>query len=224
MAIRWIDLSQPIYNGMPQAGVLDKPQLAPKRIDIGQPDMLIQITNCSFATHTGTHIDAPLHFFPGGKALDDYPLEAFAGPGRLLRVSKEPFGVITREDLENAGEEVRRGDVVLIRTGWGAKYGQPDYETSPSLGEDAARWLVERGVRIMGIDSLTPEFAYPKRPKGYAFPIHRILLGNGVFVIEHLNLERLSITRNMTVAAFPLPIRGADGAPARVFAMVEEPA
>jgi kynurenine formamidase len=222
MAIRWIDLSQPIYNGMPRAGLLDVPKLTPKQIDIGQPDMTVQITDMSFATHTGTHIDAPLHFFPGGKTLDDYPLEAFVGPGRLLRVSKEPFGVIAREDLINAGEEVRPGDVVLIRTGWGAKYGQPDYETSPSLGEDAARWLVECGARIMGIDTLTPELAYPKRPKGYAFPIHRILLGNGVLIIEHLNLERLPVAPRMTVAAFPLPIRGADGAPARVVGMVEE--
>jgi hypothetical protein len=53
MGTRWIDLSQPIYNGMPQAGVLDAPQLAPKCIDIGQPDMLIQITNCSFPRRQG---------------------------------------------------------------------------------------------------------------------------------------------------------------------------
>ena len=221
MAVRWIDLSQPMYNGMPRAGLLGDPRLAPRQIDIGQPDMTIQITDCSFATHTGTHVDAPLHFFPGSKALDDYPVDAFVGPGVLLRVSKEPFGVISEEDLASSGEEVRRGDIVLIRTGWGARYGEPDYETSPSLGEDAARWLVERGAKIVGVDTLTPEFAYPKRPKGYSFPIHRILLGHGILIIEHLNLERLQVTR-MTVAAFPLPIKGADGAPARVVAMVEE--
>jgi kynurenine formamidase len=123
--------------------------------------MLMQWTDCSMANHTGTHLDAPVHFFPSGKALDDYPLDTFFGPAVLLRVSKGPFGVVTADDLINAGEDVRPGDIVLIRTGWGAKYGEPDYHTHPSFTEDAAQWLVEQGAKIVGFDQITPEIAPP---------------------------------------------------------------
>jgi arylformamidase len=182
--------------------------------------MLMQWTDCSMANHTGTHLDAPVHFFPSGKALDDYPLDTFFGPAVLLRVSKGPFGVVTADDLINAGEDVRPGDIVLIRTGWGAKYGEPDYHTHPSFTEDAAQWLVEQGAKIVGFDQITPEIAWSVRPPGYRYPVHRTLLRNEIFIIEHINLERLGETR-ATVAAFPISIKGANGAQARVVAMVE---
>ena len=219
MATRLIDLSQPIFSGMPRAGMMTNPEVRENGLDLGIQGVYMRWTDFNFANHTGSHIDAPVHFFPKGKSLDDYPLETFMGPGVLLNIPSEPFEVITKMDLTKTGVEVRRGDIVLIRTGWGAKYGQADYLEHPSFTEDVAQWLVEKGAKMVGFDQITPEIAWSKRPKDYRYPMHRTLLGNEIFIMEHLNLERDVPTR-MNVMALPVSLRQANGSQARVVALV----
>lgn len=221
MSSRWIDLSQPIFGGMPRAGMMNVPDLKDNGMDLGIQGIYMRWTDYNFANHTGSHLDAPLHFFPNAKALDDYPLDAFMGPGVLLNIAAEPYGVITKRHLLDTGVEVRRGDIVLIRTGWGAKYGKEDYHSHPSFTEDVALWLVERGVKMVGFDQITPEIAWSKRPKDYQYPMHRNLLGNEIFILEHLNLER-DVPARMQVFALPISLRKANGAQARVVAMVDQ--
>jgi len=218
---RWIDLSQPIFKGMPRAGMMAVPDMTDCGMDLGIKGVYMRWTDYSFANHTGSHLDAPSHFFPDGKSLADYPLEMFMGPGVLLNIPAAEFAVIRKEDLLRTGVQVQRGDIVLIRTGWGAKYGKEDYHTHPSFTEDVAQWLVESGAKMVGFDQITPEIAWAQRPKGYQYPMHRTLLGNEVFILEHLNLER-DVPERMDVFALPISLERANGAQARVVARVEQ--
>lgn len=138
---------------------------------------------------------------------------------------------VTVEDLEAAarlaGVEVRRGDVALVRTGWARNF--DDAETYlgqesgvPGTTEDAARWLVRRGVRATGGDTT----AYEQIPAGAGhrvLPVHRVLLvENGIYIIEHLNLEEAAAA-GLTEFVFmlaPLPIVGGTGSPVRPVAAV----
>lgn len=220
MATRLIDLSQPIFSGMPRAGMMSNPEIRDNGMDLGIQGVYMRWTDFNIANHTGSHIDAPIHFFPQGKCLDDYPLETFMGPAVLIDVpDAQPYEVIDKKRLLATGAKVRTGDIVLIRTGWGAKYGKPEYLTHPSFTEDVAQWLVEQGVKMVGFDQITPEIAWAKRPKGYQYPMHRTLLGNEIFIMEHLNLER-EVPARMEVLALPVSLTRSNGSQARVVAMV----
>ena len=122
------------------------------------------------------------------------------------------------------GVEVRRGDSLLIRTGWsqyftqGAKYlGQQ----SPGPGQDGARWIIARGVRLAGNDTAT----FERRPAAYGkelFSVHMMLLAdNGIYIVENANLEPLTAARAHVVCLVitPLRIQGASGSPLRAIAL-----
>src|SRR5262249_22982205 len=92
----------------------------------------------------------------------------------------------------------------------------PAYDEHPYLSDEAARWLVDRGVRMLGVDTPTPDLPVAGRPPGFDWPVHRILLSNHVLVVEHLcNLEPLEGQR-VDLMVMALNVRGADGAPARI--------
>lgn len=211
----WIDLSQYFSGDMPHAGSLPAPEFE-TLLCVEDDDINVQYYGAP--THVGTHVDAPRHFVPGGETIDDLPLDRFAGEGIVLDVSMDDPGEITADDLRSAGGDVREGDMVLLHTGWGEKYGDPDYDPHPWLSVGAANWLVERGVTLLGCDFITPDIPVPRRPDGWMeFPVHRTLLGEGVLIAEHLALGAVAGER-IDVQGFPIKIRGGDGAPARFVA------
>ena len=109
------------------------------------------------------------------------------------------------------------GDIVILDTGWWRTPGDGEH---PSVGEPAARWLVECGVKLLAVDLPTPDLAVHRRPENFDWPVHRMLLGHGVLIGE--NLANLGELPDRVEAMFmPLPIAGADGSPARV--LVREP-
>jgi len=159
-------------------------------------------------THTGTHVDAPRHFFDDKPGVEGLPLELLVGRTRVIDLPHR--GGITESHLAAAGlrEDIR----VLLRTPNSALWNTQDgfHQDYTYLAEDGARFLVEQGVKVVGVDYLSVEQF--KKPGA---PAHRALLGNGVVIIEGLNLSDAEAGQ-YEMYCLPLKIKDGDGAPARV--------
>ncbi len=169
----------------------------------------VNVTRISSSVHIGTHIDAPRHFFKDGLTIEQLPLEVLTGP---CYVAQLPDGIeaITAEVLERTEitAEMKR---ILFGTRnshfWarGESAFQSDFV---GITEDGAEWLVERGVRLVGVDYLSIA------PYTDLMSTHLILLGKGIIVVEGLNLSRV-MRGFYDLYCLPLKIAGCDGAPAR---------
>jgi kynurenine formamidase len=180
----------------------------------------------SLPEHSGTHLDAPLHFARDGVAADGLPLGSLVRPAVRLDVrdlvGEQPRFTLTAghvERIEADESRIPAGSAVLVHTGWD-RYARdpgryaPDF---PGVGEDAARLLVARGVAGVGIDTLGID---PGHVEG--FPAHRVTLPAGVWHLEGLvRLERVPL-RGAWLVAGALPLVAGSGAPARVFAILPE--
>ena len=105
--------------------------------------------------HATTHIDAPAHVVQGTPFIDEVPLPHFFGTGLVVSIPKKKWEPITGEDLEKAcGHAIRKGDVLIINTGWHHDYEDGDYFAyCPGLVSSAAEWMVEKGVKVVGHDT-----------------------------------------------------------------------
>jgi len=179
------------------------------------------------AIHTATHIDAPYHFVPAGTPIDRVPLDQVIGEGVLFRVEPiaQPHHRFTVEELKRAlTENGLSGKIAVVATGWSnrafadaVRY----FQESPTLSPGAARWLADAGVKAVVLDCATdaPE---PVPVAEQAVPVHRILLGRGIPIVENcIDLVQIPDRRH-TLYAIPLKILDESGAPARVFAVIED--
>jgi len=216
--MQMIDLSRVIYDGMPKIPVL--PDVHVRKffsLEKGHP---LNVTELSLPCHAGTHVDAPIHIVPNGKSIEELPLDSFVGPGAVIPVRKRGGEQVTAKDFEDSEVRVSRGDILMLFTGWDEKFESADYNLHPYLSVDAAEWIVEKGVKLFGIDCITVDLPTPMRQKGFNFPVHRILLGNGVLIAENVaNLGRIVGKRNR-ILALPLRIRGGDAGHARIVAEI----
>jgi len=107
--------------------------------------------------HTSTHVNAPLHLLPGREGVGELALQRFFGTGVVLPVSKGKWETIEPADLEAAAPAVEPGDIVLINTGWHRRYSDSKeyFGYAPGLSKRAAEWLVERRVKLVGVDTAT---------------------------------------------------------------------
>jgi arylformamidase len=187
MSPQWVDLSQPLFPGMPHAKLHGEFE---HRIDnIPVPDPIhLRVTHVKLATHMGTHIDAAAHFFPGGKVIDQYPTSQFTGEGVVVDVRREGAVPIDVADLEQATPAIRDGDIVFLYTGYAERFGVEDiHETGhPYLTVEAAEWLVSKGVKLVGMDVFTPDAPDVLRSEGFDWPVHQVLLGNDTLIVENL--------------------------------------
>lgn len=166
------------------------------------------VTAVHLGTHSGTHVDAPRHFFTSAPGVEALPLDVLIGPARVVEIDGPRRG-IEAADLSAA---VPAGETrVLLKTAnsalWASRDFHPDFAF---LDESGARLLLERGVRLVGIDYLSIEQF--KRPGA---PVHHLLLEHGVIIVEGLDLSQVPAGR-YEMYCLPLDIAGADGAPARV--------
>jgi arylformamidase len=195
------DISLAIYDGMPVYPGDPEVNLEPvSSIEEGAGSNLT-LLRCS--THTGTHIDAPRHFLEEGVPVDRLPLDLLIGPVSVVEVQGNPD--ITRETL--AALPLRHPSRLLLK----ANPSPPGavFDTGyTSVSEDAARYLVERGVVLVGIDALSIE-----RLNGTG-NVHRVLLEQGVAILEGVDLHAVP-PGEYELICLPLRIRGGDGAPAR---------
>src|SRR3954453_21559471 len=151
-----LDLSHALATGMTQ--VANVPPVDVCRILSIDDGAWANAQSRHITGHSGTHVDAPLHVLAGTASIEQLPLERFIGPGVALTLLKDPGTTIVATDLEAAnGGRVRRGDIVLLHTGWDRYWGTPTYFDFPALTLDAADWLLEHGVRLVGMDMLSPD-------------------------------------------------------------------
>jgi kynurenine formamidase len=209
-----IDVTQPIFTGMPKARTLPEvrvePMLCRSRGDALDTSLL------TIPSHAGTHVDAPSHRVLGGATIDQLDVARFTGPAVVATVHRAPGELITVSDVQNGGPPVQRGDMLLLDTGWAGHFGSEQYYDHPSLDPELASWLVEAGVTMVAADLATPDLAIPRRQEGFDFPVHDILLGNDVLIAENLaGLERAA-GRRVVVHAFPLVVRGGDAGHVRM--------
>jgi len=213
-----VDLSRVIYDGMPKIPVL--PDVHVNRCFSLDKGHALNVTEISLPCHAGTHVDAPVHIVANGKSIEEMPLESFVGPGAVIPVKKRGGEEVTAKDLEDSGIAVNRGDILMLFTGWDAKFESADYNLHPYLSVDAAEWLVNKGIKLFGIDCITVDLPTPLRPKDFDFPVHKTLLGNEVLIAENMtNLGKI-VGKKSRILAFPLMVKGSDAAHARIVAEI----
>ncbi len=196
-----ISPTMPTYPGDPAVSIVPQKQIA--KGDKANVSLL------SLGDHTGTHLDPPVHFIPGGKTVDQLDLNVLYGPARIVDMMRVEHA-ITAQDLEHA-RIPRRATRVLFKTRNSLTWDKPEFQKDYiGLAWDAAQWIVDRGIKLVGIDYLSIESFGVGEPR-----THRTLLGAGVIAVEGLNLKDIE-PGNYMLACLPLKIKDGDGAPARV--------
>ena len=219
---RIVDLSYLLHDGMPTYPVHWSPPL--EIMQLGRHGIEgRESRKLSIGTHTGTHVDAPRHFIPNGSTIDQLPIDTFVGPATVVdfthaRSMQEMH--ITDFEMQLGARRVER---LIMRFDWSDHWGgMKFYVEHPFLSESAAKWLVDRGIILLGMD--TPQADSPKNGRGAErdSPVHKILLGARIIKLEYMtNLRELRSTE-IELLALPLKIRDADGSPVRCAAIVDD--
>jgi arylformamidase len=195
-----ISSTMPTYPGDPTVSI--EPVLQIAKGDAAN------VSRLSFGDHSGTHLDPPVHFVPGGKTVDQLDLNVLYGPARVVDLTHVEKA-ITADDLERA-KLPKRAVRILVKTRnsdlWDRSGFQKDFV---AFAWDAAHWIVDHDIKLIGIDYLSAESFGASEPK-----THRILLGAGIIIVEGLDLKNIA-PGNYTLACLPLKIKNGDGGPAR---------
>lgn len=215
----WLDLTRTLDADVERVSTFPAPNVS---LFKSMPVDPLNVTRLDTVVHVGTHLDAPVHFIPDGPSISEIPVERLVGPGVAWRLHPAPLGLVDMPMFVAARPAPRRGDMVLLDTGWGARWGDASYHTHPSLTIDAAQWLVDVGVTLVAFDFPTPDLALELRSEGFDWPVHQVLLRNGVLVVEHLAPAEELLSQRVEVIVGAAKIgQSADGAPARVLARRE---
>jgi arylformamidase len=212
-----IDLTHPLEHGQ-----LSYPS-APKVSVVAHnttASIGYNIAKICLGTHQGTHLDVPYHFFDDGKTVDQMVLERFYGPAVLVDLAPgsrlAPKTPLTREMFLPHAEKFHPGAKVIYRTGWYHTFGTPEGMTDfPTLTVEAARWIAERRIGLLGMDTPTPSTDWKE--------VHVALLNRDaeIVIVEGLaNLDALP--ERFTFIGLPLNITGGDGSPIRAVALVDD--
>ena len=198
------DVTVPLVPGL--AAFPGDPPLQVERLQQAG-DAPYGLSRLSLTTHSGTHVDAPSHFVAGGATVDELPLEILMGKTRVVELLARER--VERADLESL--DLRDDLRVLLKTRMSGQLLKPGYqEDHVYLTEDAAVYLVQAGLKLVGFDYLSID-----RFGNSAFLAHHALLGAGVIVVEGLDLSEVD-PGEYDMACLPLRVGGGDGAPARV--------
>ncbi|MCL5935683.1 MAG: cyclase family protein [Firmicutes bacterium] len=221
-----VDLTVQLYEGLqsfpahPKVTIIDfvthsfsAPRYLPPAKGYASKLMLI-------SDHGGTHLDAPFHFVENGKTIDEVGLETTFGEAVLIDVSARPADqpvtvAMLEKRLKETGEEVKKGDIVLIRA-WPGEWNGPGFHHAAGLHEEAAKWLSSKGIKSVGVDLANADTTSDMRR-----PAHMELLGNSIGIMENIaNLDKLSKTRFFFMG-IPLRVKGLTGSPIRAVAVEE---
>lgn len=235
MAQRIVDLGLELTHGLKTWDVKPPftclPYMTARTFTLGFSTKLLVMED-----HTGTHVDAPSHFYDGefrqprGKTIAELPLEKLIGDAVLIDASdKDVTEPVTARLLEaratDQGVEIRRGDIVVVRF-WPKAWGEPmdEFLSARGLALDACEWLLERGAKAVAVDHPNLEGRLAKEYGNLEAPGHLLFLhpARDIPIVENLvNLPHIGQTR-FHFLALPLKINGATGSPVRAVAIVEE--
>lgn len=237
---RIVDLSMPVH-----ADMLTFPRVPPPALcvyeshtdfaeRIGAAQYGVDSLTASYLVvqndHVGSHCDARKHIVPTAGGPESIPLEYCYSDGVLLDFTHRAAGdIISAADIEEAlakiSYEVKERDIVLIHTGAGAYNTEERYRTDhPGMSAEATRWLIERGVRMMGCDAITfdpPVWAMFEKKKFWE--AHRVMWDEEYWHLENLmNLDQIGRPHGFTLSVLPVKWVGTTAAPVRAVAIVED--
>jgi arylformamidase len=201
----WIDISVPLHTGMVHWP--DNPPVSIERVqDIGRGDTA-NVSKLSLGAHTGTHMDAPVHFLPGGKSIDAMPLAATIGLARVIEIQDSE----SIKPAELHMHQIQSGERILFKTRNSARCWQSNdfVEDFVYISREAAQYLAAQRIQTVGVDYLSVGGFFKD-----AVETHRALLSAGIWIIEGLNLSSVQ-PGTYELICLPLKIAGSDGAPAR---------
>jgi kynurenine formamidase len=231
MGLKLIDLSQEIYEGMslfpmhPKTFIMTYMTHEENKKMTGSPTVGFYARSLLMSEHCGTHSDGVVEYKPGGATIDKMPLEYFWGSAICLDVSHVRYPkYIEPEDLEEAlrksGQEIRKGDIVLLYTGHHDRaFGTDKFQTEyTGLSYEGAKWLAEKGVVNIGIDAPAIDLT----PDDINFSGHMVCGEYNITNTENLcNLDKV-VNKRFLYIGLPLKIRDGTGSPIRAVALVEE--
>jgi len=208
-----IDLSFEIENNMPTCGTSWHQKVEIKQI--GYVDKVGRNTHSiMLGSHTGTHIDAPLHFIENGQSIEKVDLSILCGKIKIVDFTNvQQGGFVSLSMLKNIEVEQR----MLFRFDWHKKWKTPEYYNNfPYFEEDAIDYLINNGMQLIAIDTPSPDSGINISSFDDS-PNHKKLLKNNVVIIEYLNnTDLLNPKFENSIYALPLKIKGSDGSPSRV--------
>jgi arylformamidase len=211
--MRIFDLTQPMTNGMPVMEGITPPQFRDLAEVAADGYAMSEYT---FVNHTGTHVDAPAHQIAGGATLDDIPLDRLVTEALTVDLTGHDPGPVGLDVLGRYLPEVRRNDIVLLSSGNAANWGTGAYWHGWCYPDaEAAAALVGAGVSGVGFDGPSADPV-----DSVTYELHQVWLGGGAIILENLaRLDQLPPRCRIVVA--PLKVSGANGGPARVFALAD---
>ncbi len=202
----WRDVSVTVRTGLPVWPGNPSVDLTPVQ-SFPQGDE-VTISKLSLGAHTGTHMDAPLHFIQAGKTIDEVPLEIGLGSARVIEIENQE--VITVEELEK--HTIGAGERLLFKTHNSARdlFAKDDFtEDYVYISTEAGEYLADKGVMLVGVDYISVGGYQKNAPE-----VHRALLGNGVWIVEGLGLSQIS-PGAYDLLCLPLKLKGLEASPVR---------
>jgi len=192
----------PTYPGDPTVNISPK---------IEYKDKGCNVLSLCMGTHSGTHVDVPLHLIDGGASLDQIQLDRFMGEALFAEIIKGPNEKITLDEVKKLN--LKDGDILIVRTGWETNsYKENYFKGFPYFSVAAADYLISKGIKAIGAD--IPAVDGPEQNGAF----HKKMMLSGIVIIEALtNLKQIAGKR-MFFSALPLNILCADGSPVRAIA------
>ncbi len=205
----WFDVTYPINEKMVRWP--GQPPTTLERVSSIAEGDAANVSVLRMSLHTGTHMDAPLHFLADGADITTVPFGVMVGSVRVARIEAESLSKAQIETYEARAGAFVKGEKVFFRTENSSRpwLEEPFRKDYVAVEAEAARYLADKGILVVGVDYLSVA------PFGNPAETHRILLGAGVWIIEGLDLREVDEGR-FEMLALPLKIKGSDAAPLRV--------
>ncbi|MEO6786532.1 MAG: cyclase family protein [Chthoniobacteraceae bacterium] len=201
----WIDVSVPLHNKM-HHWPGDPPPFVTNHVSTAKGDVC-NVSAFFMSSHTGTHMDAPLHFLHGAKTMDDLLWDAVIGPARVIEIKDRE--AIKPAELKKM--KLRKGERIIFKTrNSSVSWKKPEFDKDfVYVSKEASQYLVDCGIQTVGVDYLSVGGFYKD-----GIETHHILLGAEVWIIEGLDLSKIK-PGNYDLLCLPIKFQNGDGAPSR---------
>ena len=204
----WIDITVTLKPDMNYLKLDPVPPNIFRLSDVNRGDK-VTMSKLEIISHTGTHVDAPLHFIPGGSTITDMPLDATVGPARVIEIKHH--SLVTVEELEPY--DIKEGERILLKTrNSPITYESPEFvEDYVYISKEAAEYLADKKIRMVGLDNITiGDF----RDEDSIVATHRAFLEKGIYILEAVALDGVE-PGDYELIFLPLKLFKGDACPGR---------